>query len=238
MKYLVPPLNQTLSWYLAMEEYVAVNLDKFIANSDENGVFFTWIVSPTVIYGRHQVPENEVDLEFCKEHGIQIVQRKSGGGCVYADRGNLMLSYIVKKDTHNAQEVFQLFLDIVAEVLRNLGLDAVKTEHNDILVDGLKVSGNACYTLKNAIIVHGTMLYNEDFDMMQRAITPTKEKLEKHGVKSVRQRVVNLADKLDNNLVCNINALSDFLVKKLCVSQCELTQYDLEQISTLEKENY
>jgi hypothetical protein len=50
--------------------------------------------------------------------------------------------------------------------------------------------------------------------------------------------VINLADKLDNNLVCNINALSDFLVKKLCVSQCELTQYDLEQISTLEKENY
>ena len=54
---------------------------------------FTWIVPPTVIYGRHQSAEVEVNEAYCRAHGIAVVQRKSGGGCVYADEGNLMIAY-------------------------------------------------------------------------------------------------------------------------------------------------
>ena len=49
---------------------------------------FTWIVRPTVIYGRHQSAEVEVNEDYCVSHGIEVVQRKSGGGCVYADEGS------------------------------------------------------------------------------------------------------------------------------------------------------
>ena len=179
------PKNKRLVWYLAMEEYLAKH-----ATED---MFFTWVVDPTVIFGRHQVMEAEVNLDYCQAHHIAVYRRKSGGGCVYADRGNLMMSYIAT-DTHS-EAVFQSFLDRVVKVLCDIGLNAVKSGHNDIMVDGYKVSGNACYALPTATIVHGTMLVNVDFEALQMAITPSAEKLAKHGVKSVRQRVMNLHDK-------------------------------------------
>lgn len=185
MLHIPSPDNKRLVWYLAMEEYMA----QHVADQE---IFFSWIVSPTVIFGRHQVMEDEVNIPFCREHGVQMYRRKSGGGCVYADRGNLMLSYITP-DTHSEQ-VFQRYLDIISDALRQLGFPAVKSEHNDILIDGHKVSGNACYALPTGTIVHGTLLYNVDFSALQQAITPSKEKLAKHGVQSVRQRVGNLVD--------------------------------------------
>ena len=57
-------------------------------------VVFTWIVPPTVIYGRHQDRQQEVNEAYCAAHGVQVVQRQSGGGCVYADNGNLMVSFV------------------------------------------------------------------------------------------------------------------------------------------------
>ncbi len=174
--------NQPLAWYLDKEHDVARHV--------EEDTFFTWIAPPTVIYGYHQVLEQEVNVPFCEQHAIAMVQRQSGGGCVYADRGNVMLSYI-SPSTHS-QEVFAAFIGRVAAALRQMGYPAVSTEHNDILVNGLKVSGSACQALENATIVHSTMLYDVDFDVLQQAITPTKEKLEKHAVQSVRQRVANL----------------------------------------------
>ena len=204
MLHILSPENKRLVWYLAMEEYIAQHISDNklgdVPDSDSTpslsgqgeSVFFSWIVSPTVIFGRHQVMEDEVNLPFCREHGVATYRRKSGGGCVYADRGNLMLSYITP-DTHSEQ-VFQRYLDMMSEALRGLGFPAVKSEHNDILIDGHKVSGNACYALPTGTIVHGTLLYNVDFGALQQAITPSKEKLAKHGVQSVRQRVGNLVD--------------------------------------------
>lgn len=179
------PKNKRLVWYLAMEEYLAKH-----ATED---VFFTWVVDPTVIFGRHQVMEAEVNLDYCKAHHIAVYRRKSGGGCVYADRGNLMMSFIAT-NTHS-EVVFQSFLDRVASVLNDMGYSAYKSGHNDIMVGDYKVSGNACYALPTATIVHGTMLVDVNFEALQMAITPSAEKLAKHGVKSVRQRVMNLHDK-------------------------------------------
>ena len=149
-------------------------------------------MSPTVIYGRHQSAEVEVNEAYCREHDIAIVQRKSGGGCVYADEGNLMISFI-SPSTHSEQ-VFAQFLAMVAQALQAKGLPAVTTAHNDILVDGRKVSGCACFTAPTGTIVHGTLLYDVNLEAMLAAITPTTAKLAKHGVASVRQRVANLRE--------------------------------------------
>ena len=173
---------------LSLAEYLAKEQE--LVKSVVEPTLFTWIVSPTVIYGHHQSAEVEVNEMYCHEHGIAVVQRKSGGGCVYADRGNLMISFVTPS-THSEQ-VFVDFLALIAKALQAKGLPAVTTEHNDILVDGRKVSGWACYTCPTGTIVHGTMLYDVDLEALTKAITPTKEKLAKHGVASVRQRVANL----------------------------------------------
>ena len=153
---------------------------------------FTWIVSPTVIYGRHQCAEVEVNEAYCAEHGIAVVQRKSGGGCVYADEGNLMVSFVTLS-THS-EKVFEQFMQMLSGGLRSLGYEAVTTQHNDVLVGDRKVSGTACYTTPTGTIVHACILYDVNLEALEAAITPTQAKLAKHGVASVRQRVCNLRE--------------------------------------------
>ena len=140
MKYVSLPNDEQhrLCFYLAMEEYVAQTL------VDDDDCFFMWQVEPTVIFGRHQVIENEVNIDYCKENGIQFYRRKSGGGCVYADRNNVMLSYITRDD--NVEKTFDHYMGVVADALSTiLGIDTVKTQNNDLLIGDAKVSGNAIY---------------------------------------------------------------------------------------------
>ena len=173
---------------LPLEEYLALEAE--MVKTVEEPVWFTWVVEPTVIYGRHQVREQEVNDAYCAEHGIRVVQRQSGGGCVYADRGNLMISFV--SPSTRSQEVFDTFLRIVSQALRRVGYDAVTTQHNDILVGERKVCGTACYTTPTGTVVHASTLYDVNLDALEAAITPSAAKLAKHAVASVRQRVQNL----------------------------------------------
>lgn len=186
MKYIVLPDigQQSLSYYLAMEEQVARTID------DE--AFFVWQSEPTVIIGRNQDLEAEVNLEYCRKHGVDVVRRKSGGGCVYSDKGNIMISYISRRGDVSA--VFDRYLSELTACLRSIGLDASRSERNDVLVGGMKVSGNAFHQLPDRSIVHGTLLFSTDFDALEQAIKPPVEKLVRHGIRSVRQRVANLSD--------------------------------------------
>ncbi|MBQ6649547.1 MAG: hypothetical protein IJM66_11950 [Muribaculaceae bacterium] len=78
MKYLELPENSVrrLTFYLALEEYAA-QLLKEDENIDE--IFFTWRVRPTVIFGRYQLVDSEVNVKYCRENGIEYYRRKSGG---------------------------------------------------------------------------------------------------------------------------------------------------------------
>lgn len=171
-------------------DYLAMEAD--MVKTIQEPTVFTWVVSPTVIYGRHQCAEAEVNEAYCHAHGIAVVQRQSGGGCVYADRGNLMISF-VSPSTHS-QEVFDAFLMLLSGALRDLGYDAVTTAHNDVLVAGRKVAGTACYTTPTGTVVHASMLYDVNLTDLEAAITPSEAKLAKHAVASVRQRVRNLRE--------------------------------------------
>ena len=175
---------------LPLTDYLAMEAD--MVKTIQEPTFFTWVVSPTVIYGRHQCAEAEVNEAYCRAHGIAVVQRQSGGGCVYADRGNLMVSFI--SPSTRSQEVFDQFLVLLSGALRQLGYEAVTTAHNDVLVGDRKVCGTACYTTPTGTVVHACMLYNVNLTDLEAAITPSEAKLAKHAVASVRQRVRNLRE--------------------------------------------
>ena len=175
---------------LSLVDYLSLEAE--MVKTVQEPTLFTWIVAPTVIYGKHQSAEAEVNEAYCREHGIAVVQRQSGGGCVYADDGNLMVSF-VSPSTHS-QEVFDEFLQMLSGGFRELGYDAVTTAHNDVLVDEHKVAGTACYTTPTGTVVHACVLYKVNLEDLQQAITPSVAKLAKHGVESVRQRVRNLGE--------------------------------------------
>ena len=175
---------------LPLMDYLAMETD--MVKTIQEPTVFTWVVSPTVIYGRHQCAEAEVNEAYCHAHGIAVVQRQSGGGCVYADRGNLMISCV--SPSTRSQEVLDQFLVLLSGALRQLGYEAVTTAHNDVLVGDRKVSGTACYTTPTGTVVHACMLYDVNLTDLEAAITPSEAKLAKHAVASVRQRVRNLRE--------------------------------------------
>ena len=230
MKHVILPdsVRRSLAFYLAMEEYVAREV--------EDEAFFVWRVEPTVIFGRNQVLENEVNLEYCREHGVDIVRRKSGGGCVYSDLGNIMVSYISRRG--DVSEVFDRYMTALTQALRDLGVPAEKSGRNDIMLDGRKISGNAFHQLPDRSIVHGTLLYSTDLEALTEAIRPPEEKLRRHGVESVRQRVLNLSEYVASmpdpaDALRSPEALEEYLVGYFTDGEIVLNENDIEKIKLI-----
>lgn len=215
-----------LPFYLAMEEWVARRLPAA-------DYFFTWRVQPTVIFGRNQLIDAEVDLDYCRQNNIQVYRRKSGGGCVYADLDNVMMSYITPRT--DVEATFADYTARVADALRALGLDAHPSGRNDVLIGQRKVSGNAYYRLPDRSIVHGTMLHSTNVQHMLHAITPSRSKLESKQVQSVAARIITVSE------CCDI-ALDDFerhLISHICGSQSlTLTKAQVAEIQDIEQQYY
>lgn len=224
MKFISLPSAETrgLAFYLAMEEYVARHID-------EPDCFFFWQVEPSVIFGRNQVVENEVNIPYCREHGIRMYRRKSGGGCVYADMDNLMLSYMTEGD--NVGFAFNKFVNMVLLVLRKAGVEATGTSHNDIMIGDRKVCGTACYHLAGKSIVHSTMLYDTNMAHIENAITPGHEKLQVRGIGSVRQRITLLKE----HTPLSLEQLKSLIRETLCTGERTLTQEEVTRIGTIEQ---
>ena len=224
MKYVISSVEeqQKLSFYLAMEEYVA----RYLVEDD---YFFMWQVNPTVIFGRNQLVNTEIDIEYCLKNSIEFYRRKSGGGCVYADLDNIMFSYITP--TVNVNFTFDRYLLMIEHLLHKLGLNAKTTGRNDILIDGKKVSGNAFYHIHNRSIVHGTMLFDTDLEKMVHSTTPSDTKLKSKGVESVRQHVTTLNRYID----MSIGDFKQYVRDNLCDSEILLDRKDIDIIKEIEK---
>lgn len=219
-----------LPFYLAMEEYLARNF--------EGEYFFMWQVDPTVIFGRNQQMEAEVNTAYCRANGVAAYRRKSGGGCVYADRNNIMFSHITT--CSSVTVTFSAFTERVARMLRDMGIaDAHTTGRNDIMIGDRKVSGYAFYHInltdrfthapESRAIVHGTMLYDVDLQAMNAALTPSEVKLQAKGVESVRSRVTTIKE----HSKVSLGEFKDFARRSLCDSVLELNAADVEAIEAL-----
>ena len=108
-----------------------------------------------------------------------ISRRKSGGGCVYSDEGNIMFSFISREP--NVQKMFANCMRLAADALLRIGVPVTISGRNDILLDGKKVSGAAFYRTGDRSIMHNTLLVNSDLSMLERVITPDKAKLQSKG---------------------------------------------------------
>lgn len=222
--------SHRLPFYLAMEEWIATSMPA-------GEWFFTWVVEPTVIFGRNQQPEKEVNLDYCRENGIQVYRRRSGGGCVYADRGNIMLSFVSSNPSpEEVTATFARYTGMIASMLRSLGLDARATGRNDVLIGGKKVSGNAFYHLPGGrSISHGTLLFSTDMAHMQNAITPSRAKLESKKVKSVESHITTVSEHLPD---LTLAELEEFAIGKLTSGRVTLTPGQVKEIEAIEQRYY
>ncbi|MBF1599995.1 MAG: lipoyl synthase [Prevotella sp.] len=227
MKYILLPKPDTihqLPFYFAVEEYVA-------RHYTEDDYFMGWRVNPTVMLGRNQLIDNEVNTDYCKEHKIDIFRRKSGGGCIYADKGCIQFSYISR--SVNANKAFADYMQRMADLLKGLKIDAQLSGRNDILINETKVSGCAFYQLSNRSVLHNSLLFDTQLDHLSNALTPAKEKLQSKGVESVRQRVTNVATYTQLDIL----AFMDYVRQEMCGTEVlELTEEDMKGVAEIEKE--
>ena len=168
-------------------------LEELLASECAGEAVMLWRNEPSVIVGRNQNTQAEINPDALRERGIKVVRRITGGGAVYHDLGNINYT-IVANDRQLDSEAFSRNAQIIIDVLRKMGIDAVFSGRNDILVDGRKISGSAKSVLDKQTLFHGTLLFDVDLSVLDKVLNPDKEKIKAKGIKSVRARVANLKE--------------------------------------------
>ncbi len=191
----IPVLNPSTDppYNLALEEYVLRHLDP------GRDYLILWQNRPAVIVGRFQNTAEEVNQPYVDRHAVSVVRRLSGGGAVYHDLGNLNFTFIVKREPGGFND-FDRFTLPVLETLRSFGVPAERSSRNDLTIEGRKFSGNAQYVSGGRLLHHGTILFDSDLDAVADVLRVQPDKIESHGVKSVRSRVTNVRPYLPGDI--------------------------------------
>jgi lipoate---protein ligase len=226
-------LNESLDprFNLALEEYVL----KYLRTNED--FIFLWQNANSVIIGRNQNTIEEVNAQYVDEHHVNVVRRITGGGAVYHDLGNLNFSFITNTTKDNVNN-YRKFTDPVITALQSYGIPAEFGGRNDILVDGMKISGNAQAFHGHRFLHHGTILFDADLTMLGKILNPKPDKIESKGIKSVRSRVTNIKPYFKDD----VPSMKDFktrLLKALLKTDditpfiYTLTDEDVEKIDEL-----
>ena len=168
---------------LALDEWFLDNL------APEDWLLYFYQNANAVIIGRNQNPWRECDLAAMERDGVELVRRITGGGAVYHDLGNLNYSFITGAARYDLEAQRQILL----EALASLGLTCTVSGRNDLLADGLKISGSAFAARGQLRQHHGTLLIAADLGQLAAYLRPDALKLRAKGVASVRARVTNLS---------------------------------------------
>lgn len=167
---------------------------------------YTWRPIAVSI-GYFQSISDEVDEEFCRAHGIDVVRRMTGGGAVFHDE-EITYSFVCPMDAweriaersgkngKNVRETFELVCNCLVIALKDLGLDAGFRGINDVEVGGKKISGSAQTMKRGSLLQHGTLIYDINEGLMFRALRIGKEKISDKGIKSAEARVTSIKREL------------------------------------------
>ena len=214
-----------LSFYLAIEEYL-------INQNSSDDYFFLWNIDKSIIIGKNQVLENELNLAEIDKIGAKIYRRPSGGGAIFADLGCFMYTFITK--ANEKEIIIKEKLTLILDCLRSLGLNVSFCGRNDLIFNDKKFSGTSLYYKNNKVALHGTFLYDTNLADLERVLYSNKQKLETKGIQSVRSRVINLKDYLN----LTKDELMDYLINYISSNNLvELNEKDYSEINKI-KEKY
>ena len=209
------------------QSYVSTSADPYVnlsiehhllqRTSPQSVVLFLNVNRPCVVIGRNQNPWTEVNLSRLAG-GIDLVRRRSGGGTVFHDGGNVNWTVIspasdFTKDKH---------AEMITRALRGLGIQRCRVnERHDIVLDQggnntveawgpghdthttpwqhdaektVKVSGSAYKLTRGRALHHGTALLNSpNLKSIHNILTaPGRAFIDSKGVASVSSPVANI----------------------------------------------
>lgn len=163
-----------------------------------NTLRFLQFSPPAALIGYHQVVEQEIRTKFCREKGIDINRRITGGGSIYFDESQLGWELIGLRS-----DIGSCIDDITRRVcegticgLKKLGINANFRPRNDIEIHGRKISGTGGTFEGEAFLYQGTLLIDFDVESMIKSLRIPTEKLTEKGLNSAKERVTCLKTEL------------------------------------------
>lgn len=174
--------------------YFNLALEEVLLHGTDADILILWQSRSAVVCGKHQNLCGEANFGYCKNHNIDLARRLSGGGTVYHDEGNVNFTFIQNLKPHEELNInFRKFLDPMIEVLSTMGVNATYSGRNDLLLDGMKISGNAehLHQQSRRVLHHGTLLFDSQLNTLGEALH-SKGVYESKAVKSVRSKVCNV----------------------------------------------
>ncbi|TDQ42046.1 lipoate--protein ligase [Aureibacillus halotolerans] len=227
--------NTDPRYNLAMEEYALKHLQL-----DDDSYLLFYINEPSIIIGKNQNTVEEINTTYVEDNDIKVVRRLSGGGAVYHDLGNLNFSFITKDDGESFHN-FKKFTEPVIEALREFGVNAQLSGRNDIEADGKKISGNAMFSTRGRMFSHGTLMFDSEIENVVSALNVKMEKIQSKGIKSIRSRVTNISDLMDQKMAIEEfkQALLRYIFKTADdIPTYEWTEEDLAGIEKISEARY
>jgi lipoate---protein ligase len=218
---------------LALEEFVFENLVDDVLILSQN--------HDSVVLSRNDKRMEEVNLDYIKHRGIDIVRRRVGVGTTstYCDCGSINYSIIT-----NAKSTGKYHLNLFSEILTiMLARHGVKAEHsrkNELFIKGKQVLWNAQYMKHNRVMNHGTILYKSSIETKGKVEGFAPDYSQTSGVKKVNQKVTNISDYLPSNysLDCFLQNLIRCLEREFDASKLQLSDSELRTITELSRHQY
>lgn len=222
------------------DPYFNIAAEEYFLKEFQDEFFILYRNEPSIIVGKHQNALAEINYKYVRNHGIKVVRRLTGGGTVYHDPGNI--NYMFIRNGKEGELVdFRKHTQPIIDFLGMLGLNAKFEARNSLTVNGLKISGNAEHVYKKRILHHGTLLFSSSLRDLEKAIRVDPLDYTDKAVKSVRSRVINIADLLNKKI--SLHEFQDLInehIKRLFpgATDYRLTKYDSEKIYDLVKKKY
>jgi len=229
------------------ETVVTTRIDGSVPNTLR---FYRWKPSAVSI-GRFQNVSNEVHVENCKQQGIDIVRRITGGGTVYHDcDGETTYSVIAKETDFGTTDVVYAYNAIskgLIEAAKILGVDADFNPGDpkncpNIAINGKKISGSAQFHKGGVLLQHGTFLLDADLEKMFTYLRVPWAKTIQDVVCVARERITSIKKELNHDVSVEeaYEALIQGFQKALKIELVEeaLTPQEQQHALKLRKEKY
>jgi lipoate---protein ligase len=155
-------------------------------------------VDPYVCIGVHQELEKEVDVDYCRAHGLPMFRREVGGGAVYLDKNQMFVQWVFHAGRLPARvdEQFELYVQPLIAAYHDLGIDAYYRPVNDVHVAGRKIAGTGAARIGNADVVVGSFMFDFDRTTMARVLKVASDKMRDKIVESLDRYMTTMRDLL------------------------------------------
>ena len=237
--------NVTASYGLAADEFLMKYHEKQIEYPATLRLYN--YKNYSVLAGRFQNINAEIDLEACIKNGYEYGRRLTGGGAILMGSDQLGICFATSSTQfkwENIRELYHKFSKPIINALASIGIDAIFRSKNDLEVNGKKIAGLGVHvSAEGTIQFHCSLLVDLNIeDMLKVLKIPIQKYSDKRKINSVKQRITTISRELKRIVSMQeiINLVRDSYAKELEAEfvNKSFNQEEEKQIKLLEKERY